>query len=182
MIEVERKYRCSSSVVAAVETVAERVAAPVDQTDLYLNAPDRDFAETDEALRIRSTRTAEEHIEVVITFKGPRSPGAAKARREHEVGVDEFDETAAIFDALGYITVAEVQKHRRQYDWAGVDVSIDTLGSGDRYIELERTVKEAEAVDEADAEIVARSAELGLSPDDLEPRSYLELTLEYERE
>jgi adenylate cyclase class 2 len=53
MIEVERKYRCSSSVVAAVETVAERVAAPVDQTDLYLNSPDRDFAETDEALRIR---------------------------------------------------------------------------------------------------------------------------------
>ena len=180
MIEVERKYRCNPSVVAAVETVADHGAPPVDQTDLYLNAPDRDFATTDEALRIRSTKTAGAHEAVVITYKGPRSPEAAKARTEHEVDVDGFDVTAAIFDALGYIAVAEVQKRRRQYHWAGVDVSIDTLGTGDRYIELERTVTEEEAVEEADAEIAARSAELGLSPDDLEPRSYLELTLEYE--
>jgi len=182
MIEVERKYRGCTSVVAEVETIAEPVAAPVLQTDLYMNAPDRDFAETDEALRIRSTEVADGEAEVVITFKGPKSPAAVKARREVEVGVDEFDMAAALFDALGYISVAEVRKHRRHYDWAGIDVSIDTLASGGQYIELECAVTGEEAVEKADAEIAARAAELGLSDADLEPRSYLELTLGYEQE
>ena len=177
MIEVERKYRGTAEALDAVDTVVGGATERVDQTDLYLNAPDRDFASTDEALRLRSTTPTDGDTHVMITYKGPRTADAAKARTEHEVGVETLETTAAIFTALGYTEVARVRKHRRRCRWADVEVSIDTLGTGDRYIELEQTVDDADAVAAADAELAARAAQLGLSAAELEPRSYLELVL-----
>jgi adenylate cyclase class 2 len=178
MIEVERKYRGTPAAVEAVTALADSTGERVQQTDLYLNAPDRDFAVTDEALRIRSTTPAEGDPRVAITYKGPRATTAEKARTEHEVGVETLGTTAAIFEALGYTEVARVTKQRQRWRWADLEVAIDTLAGGERYIELEQTVDAAEAVAAADATLADRAAQLGLSTSELEPRSYLEIILE----
>jgi adenylate cyclase class 2 len=178
MIEVERKYHATPAALEALATVTDTTADPVEQTDLYLNAPDRDFAATDEALRLRSTTASGGRPQVVITYKGPRTADAAKARTEYEVGVESLETTAAIFEALGYIEVARVRKQRQRCQWADVDVSIDTLAEGGQFIELELTVANEEDVAAADADLADRAGRLGLSAAELEPRSYLGLVLD----
>jgi adenylate cyclase class 2 len=80
--EVELKYRVAD--VPEVEAALERLGASwhgtAEQVDRYFNHPSRDFAVTDEALRLRSTA-----VGVAITWKGPRLDATAKTRREIEL-------------------------------------------------------------------------------------------------
>ena len=82
MYEVELKYRVAD--VPEVEAALERLGASwhgtAEQVDRYFNHPSRDFAVTDEALRLRSTA-----VGVAITWKGPRLDATAKTRREIEL-------------------------------------------------------------------------------------------------
>ena len=71
------------------------------EADHYLNAPDRDFARTDEALRLR--RIGENTF---LTYKGPRRDAASKTRTEVEVPCPPGEATAEaylkLFRSLGY--------------------------------------------------------------------------------
>ena len=82
MYEVELKFPLVN--VAAVEAALGRLSAkarpPIDQADIYFAHPSRDFAHTDEALRLRREGDA-----VAITWKGPRLGQEAKTRREIEL-------------------------------------------------------------------------------------------------
>src|SRR5947208_7755395 len=73
----------------------------IDEADHYFNAPDRDFARTDEALRLR--RIGSHNI---ITYKGPKQAGPAKTRTEIEVSLESGAEPAGGFcrrvHKLGY--------------------------------------------------------------------------------
>ena len=71
MYEVELKVRADHDAVR--ERLAAVDAAPrgaVVQRDTYYDAPHRDFAETDEALRVRRVET-EGDVESRLTYKGP---------------------------------------------------------------------------------------------------------------
>ena len=56
------------------------------QRDRYFNHPSRDFAQTDEALRIRT-----QGRETRITYKGPIVDSQTKTRREIEIPVGAHD-------------------------------------------------------------------------------------------
>jgi adenylate cyclase class 2 len=90
--EVEQKYPLAD--VAAVEAALARLGATwhatVEQVDRYFNHPCRDFAATDEALRLRRTGEA-----LAITWKGPRLDATAKTRRELELPLAEAAVPAA---------------------------------------------------------------------------------------
>jgi inorganic triphosphatase YgiF len=90
--EVEQKYPVAD--VAALEVrlagAAARWHGVVEQVDRYFGHPSRDFAATDEALRLRSTAEG-----VVITWKGPRLDATAKTRREIELPLAEAAVPAA---------------------------------------------------------------------------------------
>ena len=92
MYEVEQKYPVVD--VAELEgRLGDAGAAwhgAVEQLDRYFGHPSRDFAATDEALRLRSTADG-----VVITWKGPRLDAAAKTRREIELPLAEAAVPAA---------------------------------------------------------------------------------------
>ena len=92
MYEVEQKYPVAD--VAALEVrlagAAARWHGVVEQVDRYFGHPSRDFAATDEALRLRSTAEG-----VVITWKGPRLDATAKTRREIELPLAEAAVPAA---------------------------------------------------------------------------------------
>src|SRR5262245_59361130 len=89
-----------------------RADAPRQDADHYFNAPDRDFARTDEALRLRRTGDAN-----FVTYKGPKRDAQTKTRTEIEVPLAGGDEAAGQFarllTSLGYRPVAVVRKRRR---------------------------------------------------------------------
>lgn len=92
MYEVEQKYRVID--VADLEARLNGLGAvwhgTAKQVDRYFGHPSRDFAATDEALRLRSTPDG-----VVITWKGPRLDATAKTRREIELPLAEAAVPAA---------------------------------------------------------------------------------------
>jgi len=68
MIEVEVKVRADHSKIRPLlEEIGANKIGIEEQSDTYFAAPYRDFAKTDEALRIRSLGG-----QAVLTYKGPK--------------------------------------------------------------------------------------------------------------
>ncbi len=177
--EVEQKYRAEHCAVAN-ELDRRGIAwhGVIEQRDVYFNHPQRDFAQTDEALRVRSVGQAH-----CITYKGPKLDRATKTRRELELPLPAGASTAEGFyellSALGFRRSAEVIKTRRAgvllFQGRAIEVALDTVANLGEFVELELAVEHAE-LSAAQACIVALAAELGLSAS--ERRSYLEMVLE----
>src|SRR5262245_13223120 len=91
MYEVELKFPLADT--GAVRKQLEALGAlehPVlEQADRYFNHPARDFAQTDEAFRIRKSGNSYR-----VTYKGPKLDTKAKTRREIEIpiGKEEGDD------------------------------------------------------------------------------------------
>jgi adenylate cyclase class 2 len=177
MYEVELKVRASHDAVRErLDALgAERVGS-VTQVDTYYDAPHRDFAETDEALRIRrETRGSETTTRV--TYKGPLIEDASKTRREIETGVADGDRFDNVLDALGFSPAAVVEKERERYALDDYTVTLDTVSDLGEFVEIEREATES-AVDAVREGAIDRLRDLGLDPDEQIRTSYLGLLLD----
>ncbi|MDH5020056.1 class IV adenylate cyclase [Halobacterium rubrum] len=201
MYEVEVKVPADHDAVrtALADAGAQRVET-VAQSDTYYDAPHRDFAETDEAFRLRTVATAVQgfqrsdddlaaHVDAVlsgdaraagetrVTYKGPLVEAESKTREEFETTVGDADEMAAVLDGLGFEPAADVRKIREKHELDGFTVLLDAVeGVGD-YVEIETDVEteaEVEAAREAAYEVLR---DLGLDPTDQLRTSYLGLRL-----
>jgi adenylate cyclase class 2 len=180
MLEVEQKFRVANqaAVLSVLEGRAIKLGHAQLQVDRYFNHPSRDFAETDEALRIR--QVGEQNY---VTYKGPKLDRTTKTRREIEVpispGRTAADGFAAIFIELGFRPVAEVRKNRRKaiVDRSGrsIEIALDEVEQVGAFVELECSAVQGD-METAKAAIAALAAELGLTKN--ERKSYLELLLE----
>src|SRR5437870_9035461 len=116
MVEVEMKFpiRDFAAVASRLAKANARQISTRQDIDQYFNAPDRDFARTDEALRVRRIGSAN-----FVTYKGPKRDLQTKTRTEVEVSLAEGDRAAKEFmhllQHLGYRPVAVVKKRRRIY-------------------------------------------------------------------
>lgn len=189
MYEVELKFPVADpqAVERRLVSLAARFRDPVEQVDRYFAHPCRDFARTDEALRLRS-----EGDEVAITWKGPRVDTATKTRREIELPLAPTDAGSGgrgvertlaswteLLESLGFRPVLSVAKRRRpaRVPWQGaeIDAAIDHVhGLGD-FLEIELIASQGE-VPLARACLESLARELGCGA--AERRSYLELLLE----
>jgi len=183
MYEVELKVRADHERVRdQLATLdADRIES-VTQEDCYYNAPDRDFAQTDEALRIR-TESCDGDTETRLTYKGPLVEQESKTRQEAETAVEESEKLQAILDGLGYEPAAVVKKERERYRVDGCTVTLDAVDGLGEFVEAELDVETTEA--DADAEIerardrlTAVLDQLGLDANDQIRTSYLGLLLE----
>jgi adenylate cyclase class 2 len=189
--EVEQKYPVAD--VKAIEDRLGRLGASwhgtAEQVDRYFNHPSRDFAVTDEALRLRSTA-----VGVAITWKGPRLDATAKTRREIELPLAlaavpaaaeapsavpaMLDHWTELLEALGFRRVREVAKRRRlatvAWEGAVIEVALDHVADLGDFVELELQT-DASGIAPAAARIESLARELGCS--NAEPRSYLEMLL-----
>ncbi|MFW5965676.1 MAG: class IV adenylate cyclase [Halodesulfurarchaeum sp.] len=147
------------------------------QRDMYYDAPHRDFADSDEALRLRE-ETAEERT-AVLTYKGPKVDPQAKTRIEHETVVDSPAALGDILTSLGFSPAATVEKTRERYELDEILVSLDTVAGVGSFVEAETEAK-ADGLDAARETVEATLRQLGLEPDEQIRRSYLELVLEAE--
>ncbi|WP_255149530.1 class IV adenylate cyclase [Halorarius halobius] len=175
MYEVELKVRADHGPVRArlAELGAERTDV-VRQVDTYYDAPHRDFAETDEAFRIRREHRDGE-VSAKLTYKGPLLDSESKTREEHETPVGDGEEAEAIVAGLGFTPAATVEKDRECYDFEGFTVTLDSVTDLGEFVEVEREV--ADDIEPARDEAIALMERLGLDPDTSIRTSYLGLLL-----
>jgi adenylate cyclase class 2 len=177
--EVEQKFPLAdvAAVLRRLDELGAKAAGTVEQVDQYFNHPARDFAQTDEALRLRSV--GEKNF---ITYKGPKLDAATKTRREIELplanGQAALAQFAELLTALGFRSVATVKKTRRLFHIAwqekNAEAAVDDVAGVGHYLELELSATEAE-VEAAKSCIASLASRLGLVA--TERRSYLELLL-----
>ena len=171
MIEVEVKVRAKHADVRKrlEELGAERVTEKT-QRDIYFAAPHRDFADTDEALRVRH-----EDDETYITYKGPKLDEETKTREEHETTVGDAEEARAVFESLGFEEFGVVEKRRSVYELGGARVTLDDVSGLGKFVEVERDIEEKADTEEPRAAVLDTLERLGLDADDSVRESYLEL-------
>ena len=180
MFEVEQKFNVEThaGVEGQLRELGARFAEPIEQVDRYFAHPQRDFASTDEALRIRCVGD-----ENYITYKGPKIDTATKTRREIELplrsGTEHAEQFAELLQALGFEPVASVRKIRRSaalryQDW-DFEVALDEVTSLGTFVELELAADSSQ-LDAARERLHTLAAQLNLT--NVERRSYLELLLE----
>ncbi|HEX4129328.1 MAG TPA: class IV adenylate cyclase [Pirellulales bacterium] len=178
--EVEIKFPVSEfpSLEQLFDGKPPQIGAPQLQVDTYYAHPARDFARTDEALRIR-------HIgdENRLTYKGPKVDAATKTRREIELslpaGEHGANQMAELLEALGFRAAATVSKHRRRatFDWQGhrVEAAFDEVEGLGRFVELETSADDDRSLDAARRCLMSLAEASALAHS--ERRSYLELLL-----
>ena len=178
-IEVELKFRVADPdrVRQAVSDSGGRRDEPIEQSDEYFNHSVRDFAASDEALRVRSVGDT-----ACVTYKGPLLDAETKSREETEIwfsgGAGDGERFGHILRKLGFRPVRRVRKRREPWslDLRGrhVEVVFDEVEDLGTFIELE-TAADASGFDEAKAALLELANELGLGPS--ERRSYLSMLL-----
>jgi adenylate cyclase class 2 len=179
-LEIEQKFRVDdpSALQAKLATLGAVFRHRILQRDAYFNHPSRDFAVSDEALRIRSVGD-----DNVITYKGPKLGGGVKTRREIELPIGSGRETAEqlgeILKLLGFRPSAVVEKRRTPgevtVDGVHYELALDDVDGIGTFFEVELVVDDAEK-ELAQGRIHALQAKLGLV--NVEPRSYLRMVLE----
>ncbi|HRS92345.1 MAG TPA: class IV adenylate cyclase [Methanolinea sp.] len=135
MLEVELKARVDDlgAVRERLHTMRAVFECAVTERDLYLNSPARDFAKTDEALRLRE---AGGHY--TLTYKGSRKTGhPLKAREEIICGIESGETMEKILVALGFRPVAEVRKRREYYHVRDATVTLDSVEGLGEFVEIE---------------------------------------------
>ncbi|MBI1310951.1 class IV adenylate cyclase [bacterium] len=179
--EVEQKFPLSGGVDDFVRKLLELGAAEREtilQVDRYFNHPVRDFAVTDEALRIRSVGDQN-----WLTWKGPKLDAKTKTRREIELPLGDSSKTTEqlveVLQILAFHPVATVRKQRRQFslhfDGWDFEIAVDDVDQVGAFAEIE-LVTEQEKLDAAQQAVVQLGEKLGLTT--AERRSYLALLLE----
>ena len=179
--EVEVKYRAADhdQVLRRLLELGATVAGSFDQEDTYLSHPARDFAQTDEAFRIR--RSGEDNR---VTYKGPRKEGPTKTREELEIpfepGDEAFRRMLRLFHSLRFAPVASIRKRREafhlEFQDHALEIALDTAEGLGTFVEIEAIVAGDDDLPRAQQAVLALAGRLGLT--DLEPRSYLRMALE----
>jgi adenylate cyclase, class 2 len=182
--EVEQKYRVSSHkpVVAALAVMDADLGEPIEQFDFYYRHPQRDFAQTDEAFRLRTVGDRN-----YLTYKGPKLDQSTKTRHEEEVRLADGSAARQTCDAilrhLGFEQAATVRKHRlvasTTHRGHAVEIALDNVDQLGHFVELEVSIDSDDpnstAMDAAKQSLAELAEELSLS--EVERRSYLELLL-----
>lgn len=175
--EVEEKF-----LVMSLETVEKELQAldavwqpSMLQVDDYFAHPCRDFALTDEAIRIRQVG-----IQSWLTYKGPKIDAVTKTRRELDLPLPSGEAVgrrfAELLTALGFRVVGQVRKRRLpgSIDWEGwsCQIALDEVAGLGEFLELE-LIADVQQLGAARAALASLVQHLGLR--DGERRSYLEL-------
>ena len=183
--EVEQKFRVASlqPTLAALVELGIDVSQPLRQVDRYYRHPQRNFAQTDEAFRLRSVGPSN-----CITYKGPKIDQETKTRCEEEVALAD-GETArisadAIFTHLGFEPALTVIKQRRTANFHkgnfDIEFALDQVEGLGEFVEIEIGVAAVSLEDPAMQEARAALADLAASFNlqDVERRGYADLMAE----
>ncbi len=175
MIEVEAKAKINNinEIKKNLKKLNAKKTKTEYQEDIYFNSPIVDFAKTDEALRIRKTKTKKEE-KIFITYKGPKIDKKSKTRKEIEMEIENETKCKEILENLKFKTVRTVKKHREYYTISEYIINIDKVEGLEPYMEIETIINDNTNYDEKLQGIFDLFNKLGIN-DGFERNSYLEL-------
>ncbi len=145
-VEIEAKMSVEglAATRAKVLDVGGKLLGKYLETNTFFDSEDRSLLAADKGLRLRHKRnmdTGEEHD--IITYKGPRQPGALKSREEVELMVEGAAETVKLLECLEYRPVLSFEKRRESYSLDGCEVDLDELPYLGTYVEVEGPSEQA---------------------------------------
>lgn len=138
MIEVEVKAKIGDfkSLKIELKKINAIKIREEHQKDTYFSSPIKDFAKTDEALRIREI-SIKNDVNTVITYKGPKIENTSKTREEIEIAIDNKYKINKLFENLGFKKAGIVVKNREIYELNEYIISLDNVEGLGPYIEIE---------------------------------------------
>ena len=171
MIEVEVKAKINSfeDMEKKLEDIGASKSKKEFQEDIYFASPIVDFAQTDEALRIRTTNN-----NTFITYKGPKLNDKAKTSKEVEMTIENAKKAKDIFEEIGFKEVRTVRKNRQYYTYENFEISLDDVEGLDPYMEIEIALDDSEDYSQAQDKIFKLFERLDVT-DGFERTSYMEL-------
>jgi adenylate cyclase class 2 len=172
MLEIELKVRVFSlePVRQQLHRLNAQFCGRIHEHDVYYNAPHRDFAITDEAVRVRYTND-----QAVVTYKGAKIQSSGlKAREELNTAVESGEIFELVLDRLGFYKTAEVNKWRENYTLGTMAISLDSVDELGTFAEIEIMAEDNDS--DASAQIEKIAKELGIQGEPI-LASYLELLL-----
>lgn len=175
MIEVEVKAHVNDPKLVERSIIALG-ASPIGieaQVDTYYSVPYRDFAETDEAIRIRVQGNKS-----FLTYKGPKMDSVSKTRKEYEVEVNDADCMGDILSSLGFAPVATIVKKRKKYRLVDFIISLDEVRNLGDFIEVEVSLMDSKSHEDKVESIFRLFEKLGIGRDESIRKSYLEMIRE----
>ena len=169
MLEIEVKAYADDlrKVESKLRDIGAQFIEEIQQIDTYYNHPCRNFAETDEALRIRRSGT-----KYYLTYKGKKVDPESKTRKEIEVEIEDAHKTAELLVSLGFNPVADVKKVRKVYKLDTFTVCLDNVVNVGTFVEVETCGEHVEELRNSALSILN-----ALNLKDYERKSYLELLL-----
>lgn len=177
MYEVELKVAADHATVRPrLESLGADQRRQVWQVDSYFDAPHREFAETDEALRVR-VEESDQQTTTELTYKGPLVEAESKTREELTTGLADPDATRDILEALGFEHSATVEKQRERFDHEAFTLTLDTVEGLGEFLEIETEVETETAVEDARERAVDVLQTLDIDADEQIRTSYLGLLL-----
>ena len=161
-------------------------------TDIYYNMPKglRNFAQTDEALRIRKSSEFKE-IDGIreilketsdITYKGPKLDKETKSRVEYLCKITDFEVMDKILITLGFKKIIQLEKNRKAFSLnfknREIGIVFDTIQHLQGfYAEFEIIVDDFSDIEECKNVIFDVMNRLGYEKKDSITDSYLELVI-----
>jgi len=148
MLEVEVKayIKDIEKFMEKLKNIKAKFLKEEKQIDVYFNSPTRNFAETDEALRVRQIigiasripaglQTFTDEDKFYLTYKGKKIDKETKTREEIETSCDEkiFD----VLEKLNFKKVASVEKRRKYYKYKNFEICVDNVKGLGNFVEIE---------------------------------------------
>ena len=172
-VEVKAKIKDFKSLKRELKKIKALKMKEEHQEDIYFNSPIKDFAKTDEALRIRKI-SIEHDVYTVITYKGPKIDNNSKTREEIEISIDDPYKISKLLENLGFKKSHIVIKNREIYELNEYTISLDDVEGLGPYMEIEIGLKDGNDFQPTLDKIYELYAKLGIV-DGFERMSYLEL-------
>ncbi|UCH89766.1 MAG: class IV adenylate cyclase [Thermoplasmata archaeon] len=189
-LEVELKAYADdlSSVKAKLEGAGANFIKAHLEVDTYFSHPERDFGQTDEALRLRIIIPEEgndvqkefegaELGKCELSYKGPKIDPASKTREEYTVHIGNIIAAERILTKLGFKRIMEIRKQRTIYELDDYTVCLDDVEHLGTFVEIEKIILNDQDFKGTRQDIQDIFKEI-LKLDRFERRSYLELILE----
>lgn len=171
-IEIKAKIENEEELRDKLKELGVEKKGKVFEEDIYFQHPSKDFAKSDEALRLRKSieKSKEKNERFFLTYKGKKIDDKTKTREEITIEIDSFEKAKKILEKLGFREVAKIKKSRELYKLGEYLISIDDVVSLGKFAEIEKRSESYSA-----EEMLALMKKLGLKESIRE--SYLELLL-----
>ena len=166
-IELKVKVRGHDELRQRLRDVGASLAGKVLERNIFFEISDHSLTKADRGLRLRtSTNQQAGECRHILTYKGPRQPGALKRREELELRVEDANDARALLEALGFRIDLEFEKRRESWMLECCRVELDELPELGTFVEVEGP---------SEADVLAVQQRLGLAELPLIRESYARL-------